>query len=111
MKKGFDDGILNKVLSQMRVPDTSKGSGVSHSLETLHQSSVGFTVACLCCLNKVRYFFHSSSSSSKIFYDRGAKTGRKTYLHACSTLACHSGRIEQPFSTPQTNTARYLYER
>ena len=54
MKKGLDDGILNQVLSQMMVPDISICDGVSHPLETLHQSSVGFTVACLCCLDKLR---------------------------------------------------------
>src|SRR5947208_16580778 len=109
MKKSLDDGILNQVLSQI-VPDISICDGVSHPLETLHQSSVGFTVACLCCLNKVRYFVHSSSSSSKIFYYRGAKTGRKSYLHGCSILTCHRGSIDQSFSKLQTNTALYLYE-
>ena len=46
-------------LSQMMVPDISKCDSVSHPLETLRQSSVGFTVACLCCLDKVREFFHN----------------------------------------------------
>ena len=37
----------------MMVPGMFIGGGVSHPLEPLHQSSVAFTVAYPCCLDKL----------------------------------------------------------
>src|SRR5260370_1898390 len=88
MNKCLNDGILNHILSEMLIPDISRCHGVSHPLETLHQSSIGLSVTCLCCLDKVREFFHSPSS--KIFYDRGSTTGPKSYLETFSILPSHT---------------------